>query len=822
MVTRRMILKGIASALLIPAIPRLAFSSTTSSKVKKRIMAGTCAPCGNKKRAREVYSDFLQSAGILPHVSLPLALVPCMRTKRSGMRFGYVDSATGNLGFSIDDLSLAGLPDLQAVRRYNSQSLLDRGLGPGWSLIYDDFIETVADGSYLNTGNGERISLVPGADHTTMVALSPAGKPIRTLRTIDANTIAENVGGSTRTYKLISGAYHLTSVDLGHGRGLAISKTSDGRLESVAASWGGVLQYQWSADGAFRLKTISDNTGREVTFSYRNHAVVSAVDVEGATWLYDYDPQGLLAEAVDPKGSIVLAATYLNHRATVVQAITGTLNYQYSRIGDTTTSTIDSGNNVSAIVTHNALGQVTGASLSDGSLSLEAGYDASHNPAYIRDGKGRVTQYQYDDDGRLKLFVDGKKWQKRDWDINGNLVSLTDPIGTIVYTHGANYRQATGSRASRSQMAVFDQGRLVSSKTEKRTLTVEYTKEGKVSARTSTKTGRYAYKRSAQGWLIEEVFPSGKKSSCVRNARGQVMRWSNSRGAQINYQRDARGAITQIANASGDWAQAYRDDSGRIVKMTNSHGQERLFTYHADGRLSTFTDAKGRHFRVEYDPGNNQATRMVQSDGQAQIIRGKTGKSVFVSGDAQDKAVATHSTHPDNWKDPLHAVGLIGAFSGHTKMYVEETQADVATLSLVSFAAAATGTTDDGDDDGDDDDDDDDGDDDDDDDDDGDLFLPDPDDQCEDCEADAYGDCEDDYNASVSAIAASDGVAVMQECGLASINGMVGIANGGEGPSLYDVLECTFAGNAAQSDMRVADGTLADCIADIDPGCPTC
>jgi hypothetical protein len=62
----------------------------------------------------------------------------------------------------------------------------------------------------------------------------------------------------------------------------------------------------------------------------------------------------------------------------------------------------------------------------------------------------------------------------------------------------------------------------------------------------------------------------------------------------------------------------------------------------------------------------------------------------------------------------------------------------------------------------------------------------------------------------------------MQECGLSAVNGAIGIANGGEGPSLYDVLECTFAGNAAQSDMRVADGTLADCIADIDPGCPTC
>jgi len=216
MVTRRTALKAIASALLTPAISELALAGIPSFEPEKRTLSGkdTCTSCKRTRHARRAFSDVFASAGLLTNASLPLILAPIKKSEKSGHVAGYVESATGDLGFQVKDLEVAGASGLSFHRFYNSSNATDRGLGKGWSYSYDEFVEVEGERAVLHSATSEIVRMILNGQGSAFVPILPALTMRRNLVMVDAETLEETFfGGYVKTYRKMGDRFYLTNIN---------------------------------------------------------------------------------------------------------------------------------------------------------------------------------------------------------------------------------------------------------------------------------------------------------------------------------------------------------------------------------------------------------------------------------------------------------------------------------------------------------------------------------------------------------------------------------------------------------------------------------
>ena len=602
--------------------------------------------------------------------SLPKSIRSVARSTSAGLRVQYVSSSTGQLSFLFPDLNLNGNPSLSFDRLYNSGTGFNNGFGRGWTTTYDDQVRLTDDGAVLTTAGGDVVHFVVDINGTAFKSVRSGHSKHKNLRKLNADTLAEQISARiTRLYSRSGDVFYLSAVDFGAAGRINIRRDARGRILSVENTERTLyIDLSWSDDGM--VAGLNDSGGRNMKFIYDGDMLVSHVDVAGSRWRYvNYD--GRLLQLIDPLGTKVLDVEYVGARVAETTTISGAVKYDYlGPAADTISTTRISDARGDAVeLSHNALGQVTSVrALGNRMGNLTLTYDdEGYRTSIVTDDK--TFRFEYDQ-GRLTAFDNGKYRRAWSYDDDGRLLRATDAASSISYDYDSANQIIAGnsSKSQRSYSATRIKGRTSQLRGQHTAFAFEYTAEGRIAGISGTNPkASVSFGYDKAGHLVSERVANTYSATARRNARGQLLEWSDSMGRSFTFVRDERGALTRVTNTRGDWAQASRDATGRIVELTNSQGQSRSFVYDGGGRLTAWTDALQRAFQVEYDATTGVATRMTHDSGLS-IVRNANGEAVFQHEGTTSASVQSPAGSPadDGWMDPLYGTGLLGTFSGQT------------------------------------------------------------------------------------------------------------------------------------------------------------
>jgi YD repeat-containing protein len=586
---------------------------------KKKHACATCADAPHAPRK----SPF-EGLSTLGRRSRPTQLAPVQRSISEGARIGLVGTAAGDLAFAVKDLELRGPMPVLFQRVYSSDRGEDSGLGAGWSFLFDDRITVEGDEAVLRTGTGGA-SAFRRVGRGRRFALKEDEPALhRSFELTDGGRITEEAAGMTRTYVYVGGVYRLSRIADPRGNSIDIAFDRRGLVSRIAAGGGASLKLVWSSGGgAPRLLSVSDSTGRRVSFTLEGGRLRSVTDAAGAVWVYGY-AGGRLALARDPLGRVLLRAVYdARGRASEAGDDAGSYRFDYDgapgRVSRRTVVTDPEG--ARAVFAHTAWGAVASVDDDEGRL-MAAEYDAARRPLRLSDHLGEETAYDYD-------ARQGPPRQSSD--AGGEMSDASDAAARASSDAApAGYAETRDAR-----------GRLTSLKSAsgRHSVSFEYDDAGRETAVTYPGAGRFETAYDRAGRKVAERMPSGLAYAYLYDARGQVVMRRDNRGGSLKIERDASGAVAAFSSG-GRWVRATRDEAGRVVALVNSEGRRRLFSYDARGGLTGYVDAGGARRGFEYDP-RGRLRRVTEADGASlRLVYDRAGRLVSAVREREPSAAA--------------------------------------------------------------------------------------------------------------------------------------------------------------------------------------
>ncbi|MDQ0013780.1 YD repeat-containing protein [Variovorax boronicumulans] len=557
----------------------------------------------------------------------------------------FVNIANGNLVLQDFDDKLVGRGlDIQAVRTYNSQGLLN-----------DDNADNWVVGAY-----GQRVQLT--------------------------GTVA--TAGSTLTRTDRDGASAVYTWDV--ARSLYVSSAGAGAFDTIAYD-STALRFTWTdgstglleryeSTGQGRLLTASDPAGNTLTYAYNaNGTLQSMVDANGETTYFDYTGTNLTQiRTVATGGASLTRVRYAYDSANRLSTVTVDLSPEDNSIADgptyVTTYTYDGTSKRVASVT-----QKDGTSLAFTYVQVGADYRV----ATVKDGLGQTTSYTYDTTARSTTVTDplglvsvysydaaGQLTQIKappvggvsqltlfSYDASGNVTLVTDPQGfavTMQYDANGNQtlqRDAAGNTITRTYDA---RNQLL---TETVYLTPDPDGAG-AGLPSQPLTTRYVYDAAGKNQVRFVLSPEGRVAEYRYDSYGQrtssleyaaakynvtalaatavpteaeLVTWAGTQdrtqASRTDTVYDARGQIQKVtafgrvdasgngvADASQSITQYVYDRAGLLLSTISAIAGTTTFTYDGKGRQLSAQDALGQTTLSSYDDINNK-TVITQANG---------------------------------------------------------------------------------------------------------------------------------------------------------------------------------------------------------------
>ncbi|WP_445286901.1 Ig-like domain repeat protein [Variovorax atrisoli] len=356
---------------------------------------------------------------------------------RSGEQ-SFVNVASGNLVLQDrDDILMGRGLDVQAVRTYNSQGLLNDDNGDNWS------VGAFGQKAVLTSG-------AVGAAGSTVTRTDRDGAQATYTWDVARNRYISSAGsGAFDTIAYDSGASEFVWTDGDTGCLERYLSTGDGRLLFATDTDGNTVSYAYNANGTVR--SVTDANGDVSYYDYSGTNLTQIRTVTGGvtttTVRYEYDASDRLTKVIvdlspgdnTVSDSNVYVTTYTydgasKRVASVTQSDGTKLSFTYVQVGgsfkvetvtdalgavtrfsyDTAqnTTTVTDALGAKSIYLYDAQGQLTQvrngvtATNANGLSQISYAYDAEGNVTLVTDGEGNKVTLQYDDQGNLTREVD--------------------------------------------------------------------------------------------------------------------------------------------------------------------------------------------------------------------------------------------------------------------------------------------------------------------------------------------------------------------------------------------------------------------------------
>ena len=487
-----------------------------------------------------------------------------------------VNTATGAQTEAMIDLDLPGRGiELDLTRCYNSNDTRNGVFGPGWSFSYSQLATATAagdvnvrseDGSVVQYKRQTDGSFVAPTGFRSTLEAIPGGGYKLTGPEQDVtlfNTLGRPVSLKDRSGVGVTLAYtgaRLTSVTDDSGRTLSFSYNAAGKVSGASLPGGRSVGYVYDASG--RLTQFNDEAGKP--------------------WTYQYQAAGLLAVVTDPNAHVLFESTYDAQNRVISQK--DALNqppttFQY--VGGRTTTTEPGGARWTDVYVGNVLQQ----QIDPKGAVTQSGYDASLNPTQQRDQSGAQTTTQFDAAHNPGLIVDPDgKISTMIWDAKNNPTKVTDRLG-----HETNYTYDGAGRQTKVTDALGHQ------------TTVTYNAQGLVATSTDEDGNTTTFGYDTSGNQATVTSPLGNTTSSVYDPAGRMTSSTDARGKTTTYTYNARGQVASMTDPLGNVTSTLYDDAGNKTRETDPEGGQTNFVYDVVNRLVSVTDPRGGQTTYTYD-----------------------------------------------------------------------------------------------------------------------------------------------------------------------------------------------------------------------------
>jgi YD repeat-containing protein len=341
--------------------------------------------------------------------------------------------------------------------------------------------------------------------------------------------------------------------------------------------------------------------------------------------------------------------------------------------------------------------------------SINYTYDRdTNNLLRIGDGDGRHLRLEYNSTGRVSAVLDhtDRRW-RYGYDLNGNLITVTDPMGGVRQFHYSPY-QADGDGHIYQQLTqVTDESDVV-------VTTVEYDGE-KVSSYTEqenqysyswsstdpayvTKTDRqnngWTFYYDEEGLITREIDPLRNEIASEFDADGNLVRFTDTSENVWRNAYDAMGRLLTSTDPLGNvTTREYQGSSPNPVRVVSPSGRLTRLTYDVQRNLLTLTDAAGNRTNLEWDsegnltayidPLGNRIEQDYNTHGQLTSATDSLGRETEVAYDARGNLVSITNPAGETVRTEYDALGRITSSvdaAGHATTYEYDAAGRLLTL----------------------------------------------------------------------------------------------------------------------------------------------
>ena len=549
-----------------------------------------------------------------------------------------VNPATGNLGMTIEDISIPGRgPSLAVIRSYNAQAAPTAepgAMAPGWSHGFSARIALGSgDRATVHLGTGATIPFTRKgrtfsgpAWVTAALERGPGRTFVLTFadqQRLTFDRVGRLIALSDRRAEPITVAYTdaglLASATDASGRQLTFGHDSKGRITSVIDPAGRSVAYAYDAAGD--LVTVTDVGGGVSRYAYdAEHRLVSAADATGSAITTRYDGLGRVLEQVDARGGSI-AFSYLGSypsQVTVVTDAEGARSaYEYTGgVLVSVTEDIDGPAPATTTWRYDAQLAVVGTVDPRGAYWQTPRNEAGDILA-ATDPLGRTTTFSWSPEHDLLSTVSPLGIETRiEYDDHGSPLRIVRAAGSpeeTAITLGRGDPQHPGDITDTTDAAggVTTLGRdahgAVLSRTDALGDTSRVSRDvlGRVTGMTDALGATTAITLDAHGDAQEITDPLGGVSTFVRDATQRLVSSQDPLGAVMTLQRDATGRPTSVTLPDGTTLATEHDGRGDGVAQTDGLGAVSSFVRDGQRRPTTWTDAAGNAWRMAWDPAGD-------------------------------------------------------------------------------------------------------------------------------------------------------------------------------------------------------------------------
>ncbi|WP_298771761.1 DUF6531 domain-containing protein [uncultured Shewanella sp.] len=319
---------------------------------------------------------------------------------------------------------------------------------------------------------------------------------------------------------------------------VTLSEWQDNQLVSETNALGERTAYTYDDWG--QITRIIAPDGTEQQYTYNDDGLLTGVtNPLGARWQYDYDAQGNLLKAQDPLGAAWQYGYNSQGQLTRRTSPDG-LNTQFDYNGQGQIETILPPLGHKIGFKYDDLGRLTerrtfvkdeapSASLPFDSNKQEPSAGREPSAAFNKE-KELVRRWQYQNSSLTPekvIFEDGTE-QRFEYDIEGNLTKVIDPLGQVYgYEYGAFdiLKVSTDPLGHRTQYM--------------------YNGEGQFTGVINSQKDQWRYQYNEAGQIIEERHFDGRKTQFEYDELGRVSKRTTPDGAQLRFYYDALGRLIQ-------------------------------------------------------------------------------------------------------------------------------------------------------------------------------------------------------------------------------------------------------------------------------------
>ncbi|MBP1464672.1 hypothetical protein EYB53_003010 [Candidatus Chloroploca sp. M-50] len=483
-------------------------------------------------------------------------------------------------------------------------------LGRGWTHNWNQQITVSTDGtvSIIDLTGTPRI-FQPDSRYSGRYLAQPGDQGI--LRAADGGHLLTETSGLVQFYRegklqyvedpngnRITCAYtdvHLTRLSHSAGGALDLSYNAAGYLTSITDQDGRQTSYSYTGE---QLTSVTAFDGQVTTYSYgntgaANHALTSVGQPDGVTYTFTYDAQGRLASTYRDAEQERLSFAYANGRVSMTDALGHTSRSFFDAWGRA--AKIENALGEAVVLHFNTIGRLVSVTDPTG-LSTTFGYDIRGNLTEATDALRRTTRFVYERSQNL-------------------LGAVTDPAGNRTaysYDERGNLNAITYPDTSREQWSYDARGN-PTTWTNRRGNAISYAYDtaGRTTSKTYADASVVTYRYDARGNLIEAVdasgtttlsynehdvltrinFPHDRWLSFSYDAAGRRTTSTDQLGYELTYTYEA-GRLSQVADAEDDLVRYTYDASGRLATQTLGNGVVTTYSYDAAGRLLSLVNAK--------------------------------------------------------------------------------------------------------------------------------------------------------------------------------------------------------------------------------------